>query len=60
MNVGGLLTGLVLLLAGLNWASVVAVDWKLIGILAIIAGIIWIINSVGVVTTIPLHRNNQA
>lgn len=56
----GLLTGVTLILWGLQLLNILAISATLLGILALITGILWLVSSVGIsVPAVPVHRRAE-
>ena len=47
MSISGLLTGLWFLLVGATWLTWVSIDIKVLGLLAFVVGIVWLVEGSG-------------
>lgn len=45
MNLGSLLLAIWLILVGVTWAGWVAIDGKVLGLVAILTGVVWLIEA---------------
>jgi uncharacterized membrane protein len=55
MSLGSLLLGVWLILVGISWAAIVAIDIKFLGFWALVTGIVWLVEGVHPIV-IPVRR----